>query len=128
MGFLTGAIDARTRFADGDIRKIESRFAPENLPRNLALVALLQRWATQKNATPAQITLAWLMDHKPWIVPIPGTTQMVHLLENLGADTIRFTPAERAELNIAVAAIKVQGARLPDSVLVYSDVEALAKR
>ncbi|WP_367850116.1 aldo/keto reductase [Rhodoferax sp. WC2427] len=128
VGFLTGAIDARTRFADGDIRKIESRFAPENLPHKLALVALLQRWAAQKNATPAQIALAWLMEQKPWIVPIPGTTQMAHLLENLGADAIRFTPAERAELNTAVAAIEVQGARLPDSVLVYSEVEAAAKR
>ncbi|BDT67539.1 hypothetical protein os1_17160 [Comamonadaceae bacterium OS-1] len=128
VGFLTGAIDARTRFADGDIRKIESRFAPENLPRNLALMALLQRWAVQKNATPAQIALAWLMDQKPWIVPIPGTTQMAHLLENLGADAVRFTPAERAELNAAVAAVEVQGARLPDSVLVYSEVEAAVKR
>nr|WP_315185044.1 aldo/keto reductase [uncultured Albidiferax sp.] len=125
VGFLTGAIDARTRFADGDIRKIESRFSPENLPRNLALVALLKRWAAQKNATPAQIALAWLLDQKPWIVPIPGTTQMAHLLENLGADAVRFTPAERTELNTAVAAIEVQGARLPDSVLVYSEVEAV---
>nr|WP_315426978.1 aldo/keto reductase [uncultured Albidiferax sp.] len=128
VGFLTGAIDARTRFADGDIRKIESRFAPENLPRNLALVELLKRWATQKAATPSQIALAWLMAKKPWIVPIPGTTQMPHMLENIGAAALRFTPQEFAELDAAVAAIEIQGARLPDSVLVYSDVEAPLKR
>ncbi len=128
VGFLTGAIDARTRFADGDIRKVESRFSPENLPRNLALVELLKRWAAQKGATPAQIALAWLMAQKPWIVPIPGTTQMAHLFENMGADAVRFTPAELAELNAASSAIQIQGARLPDSVLVYSDVEAPPKR
>jgi len=128
VGFLTGAIDAQTRFADGDIRKVESRFAPENLPRNLALVELLKRWAAQKGATPAQISLAWLMAQKPWIVPIPGTTQMAHLLDNMGADAVRFTPDELAELNAAASAIQIQGARLPDSVLVYSDVEAPPKR
>ncbi|SDO74170.1 Predicted oxidoreductase [Rhodoferax sp. OV413] len=128
VGFLTGAIDARTRFADGDIRRIESRFAPENLPRNLALVELLKRWAARKAATPGQIALAWLMAKKPWIVPIPGTTQMPHLLENIGAAALRFTPQELAELDAAVAAIEIQGARLPDSVLVYSDVEAPLKR
>lgn len=128
VGFLTGAIDARTRFADGDIRKIESRFAPENLPRNLALVELLKRWAASKAATPGQIALAWLMARKPWIVPIPGTTQMPHMLENIGAAAVRFTPQEFAELDAAVAAIEIQGARLPDSVLVYSDVEAPLKR
>ena len=85
MGFLTGAIDANTRFAPGDIRGVESRFSPENLPHNLALVALGKRWATRKRATPAQIALAWLLAQKPWIVPIPGTTQMAHMLENIGA-------------------------------------------
>ncbi|MDB5886318.1 MAG: Aldo/keto reductase [Polaromonas sp.] len=128
VGFLTGAIDARTRFADGDIRKVESRFSPENLPRNLALVELLKRWAAQKSATPAQISLAWLMARKPWIVPIPGTTQMQHLLDNMGADAIRFTPAELAQFNAAASVIQIQGARLPESVLVYSDVEAPPKR
>lgn len=128
VGFLTGAIDARTRFAEGDIRRIEPRFAPENLQRNLALVELLQRWAVSKAATPAQIALAWLLAKKPWIVPIPGTTQMAHLLENTGAASLHFTTAEFAELDAAVAAIEVQGARLPDSVLVYSEVEAPARR
>ena len=127
VSFLTGAIDARTRFADGDIRKIEGRFSAENLPHNLALVELIKSWAKHKQATPAQIALAWLMAQKPWIVPIPGTTQMPHLLENIGADSVRFTPEELAELNAAVGTIKVQGARLPDAVLAYSGVEAPVK-
>ena len=127
MGFLTGAIDARTRFAEGDIRRIESRFSPENLPHNLALVDLVKNWAERKQATPAQIALAWLMAQKPWIVPIPGTTQMAHMLENIGAADVRFTPAELAELNAAVAAIEIRGARLPDAVLVFSGVEAPPK-
>jgi aryl-alcohol dehydrogenase-like predicted oxidoreductase len=127
VGFLTGAIDANTRFADGDIRKIESRFAPENLAHNLALIELLKRWATRKNATPAQISLAWLMAQQPWIVPIPGTTQMSHMLENIGAGAVRLSTAELTELNHAVAAIQIRGARLPDAVLVYSGVEAPTK-
>ena len=124
VGFLTGAIDDRTRFAEGDIRGIETRFAPESLPANLALVALLADWATRKEATRAQIALAWLMAQKPWIVPIPGTTQMAHMLENIGAPNVSFTPAELDELNAAVRAIEVQGQRLPDAVLAFSNVEA----
>jgi aryl-alcohol dehydrogenase-like predicted oxidoreductase len=127
VGFLTGAIDANTRFAPGDIRGIESRFSPENLPHNLALVALVKRWAERKNAAPAQIALAWLMAQKPWIVPIPGTTQMAHMLENTGASEVRFTQSELAELNRDVAAIQIRGARLPDQVLVFSGVEAPRK-
>ncbi|WP_192179573.1 aldo/keto reductase [Mesorhizobium amorphae] len=127
VGFLTGAIDARTRFAEGDIRKIEGRFSAENLPHNLALVELVKSWAKRKQATAAQIALAWLMAQKPWIVPIPGTTQMPHLLENIGAASVQFTPEELAELNAAAGAIQVQGARLPDAVLVYSGVEAPEK-
>ena len=126
--FLTGSIDANTRFAPGDIRSVESRFASENLPHNLALVELVKRWAERKNAAPAQIALAWLMAHKPWIVPIPGTTQMAHLLQNIGADAVRFTPSELAELNGAVSAIQIRGARLPDQVLVFSGVEAPSKK
>ena len=127
VGFLTGAIDAKTRFAEGDIRQIETRFAPANLPHNLALLALLQMWAARKQATPAQIALAWLLAQRPWIVPIPGTTQMAHLLDNIGAAGVPWTPAEVAELNQAVAAITVQGARLPDAVLAYSGVEAAVR-
>ena len=126
--FLTGAIDANTRFAPGDIRGVESRFSPENLPNNLTLVALLERWADQKQATPAQIALGWLMAQKPWIVPIPGTTQMAHMLQNIAAADVRFTPTELAELNASVQAIEVRGARLPDQVLVFSGVEAPSKK
>jgi aryl-alcohol dehydrogenase-like predicted oxidoreductase len=128
VGFLTGAIDANTRFAPGDIRGIESRFSPENLPHNLTLVALLTRWAERKGATPAQIALAWLLAQQPWIVPIPGTTRMSHMLENSGAADVRFMPTELAELNAAVRAVEVRGARLPDQVLVYSGVEAPARQ
>jgi len=127
VGFLTGAIDANTRFADGDIRKVESRFSPENLPHNLALLDLVKRWGERKRATPAQIALAWLLAQKPWVVPIPGTTQMAHMVENVGAVAIRFTPAELAEFNAAAAAIQIRGARLPDVVLAFSDVEAPPK-
>jgi aryl-alcohol dehydrogenase-like predicted oxidoreductase len=128
VGFLAGAIDANTRFAPGDIRGVESRFSPENLPHNLALVELARRWAERKGTTPARIALAWLMAQKPWIVPIPGTTQMAHMLENVGAAEVRLAPAELAELNAAVSAIRIRGARLPESVLVFSGVEAPAKR
>jgi aryl-alcohol dehydrogenase-like predicted oxidoreductase len=127
VGFLTGAIDARTRHADGDIRKAESRFSPENVPHNLALDDLLKRWAERKRATPAQIALAWLMAQKPWIVPIPETTQMAHMIENTGATAVRFTPTELTELNAAVSAIEIQGARLPAGVLAMSGVEAPPK-
>jgi aryl-alcohol dehydrogenase-like predicted oxidoreductase len=125
--FLTGAIDANTRFAPGDIRGVESRFSPEDLPHNLALVELVQRWAERKQATPAQIALAWLMAQKPWIVPIPGTTQMAHMLQNIGAAEVRFTPSELSELNSSVSAIEIRGQRLPDGVLVFSGVEAAPK-
>jgi aryl-alcohol dehydrogenase-like predicted oxidoreductase len=128
VGFLTGAIDANTRFAEGDIRKVESRFSPENLPHNLKLVDLVKTWAKRKSATPAQIALAWLMAQKPWIVPIPGTTQMAHMLQNIGAGAIRFTSSELAELNASVSAIKIQGARLPEQVQVFSGVEAPPKK
>jgi aryl-alcohol dehydrogenase-like predicted oxidoreductase len=128
--FLTGWIDANTRFAPGDIRGIESRFSPENLPQNLKLVDVVKQWATRKQATPAQIALAWLMAQKPdpqgptAIVPIPGTTVMDHMIENTGAAAVHFTPAELTELNTAVRAIEVRGARLPEQVLVFSGVEA----
>ncbi|MFV0360441.1 aldo/keto reductase [Tropicimonas sp.] len=124
VGFLTGAIDANTRFAPGDIRAIESRFAPENLPNNLALVDLVKDWAERKKASPAQVALAWLMARKPWIVPIPGTTQMAHMLDNIGSTEISFTPSEIEELNANVAAIEITGQRLPDQVLAFSGVEA----
>ncbi|MEH0198454.1 aldo/keto reductase [Caulobacter sp. CCNWLY153] len=127
VGFLNGAIDERTRYADGDIRKLEGRFAPENLPANLALVALVKAWAQRKGCAPGQVALAWLRAQRPWVVPIPGTTQMAHMLQNVAAAGVAFTPAELSELNAAVAAIEVQGLRLPPAVLAYSEVEAPPK-
>ncbi|PZQ51751.1 MAG: aldo/keto reductase [Novosphingobium pentaromativorans] len=124
VGFLTGAIDEQTAYADGDIRKGETRFARENIASNLSLVALLKTWAARKQATPAQIALAWLLAQRPWIAPIPGTTQMAHMMENTGAADLRFTPGELAELNTAVAGIAIKGERLPPAVQAFSGVEA----
>jgi aryl-alcohol dehydrogenase-like predicted oxidoreductase len=128
VGFLTGAIDANTRFAPGDIRGSESRFSPENLPNNLALVALLKKWGAQKKATPGQISLAWLLHQKPWIVPIPGTTQMAHMLENSGADVVKFSKDELTQFNKELNAIQIKGERLPAMVLQFSNVEAPPKK
>ncbi|WP_411810578.1 aldo/keto reductase [Chryseobacterium scophthalmum] len=128
VGFLTGAIDANTGFAPGDIRSSESRFSKENLPNNLALVEVLQKWATKKNATPGQISLAWLLAQKPWIVPIPGTTQMAHMLENLKAEQVKFTANELKQFNTEVDAVKILGERLPANVLQFSNVEAPLKK
>ena len=127
VGFLAGAVDDRTTFAAGDFRSREGRFEPENRAHNLALVELAKSWADRKQARPGQIALAWLMAQKPWIVPIPGSTQMAHMLENVGATAVTFTPDELGELNAAVAAIEVRGQRLPDAVLAYSGVEAPGK-
>lgn len=128
VGFLTGAIDENTRFATGDIRGSESRFSPENLPNNLALVKLLKSWAGQKQATPGQISLAWLLAQKPWIVPIPGTTQMAHMVENTEAGEVKFTAGELKQFNQELSAISIKGARLPEFVLNFSNVEAPDKR
>lgn len=128
VGFLTGAIDENTRFAPGDIRGVESRFSPENLPHNLALVKVLKAWAEKKQATPGQISLAWLLAQKPWIVPIPGTTQMVHMQENVGAANIKFSSDELKLFNQQLSGISVKGMRLPQAVLNFSDVEAPIKR
>ncbi|WP_298969278.1 aldo/keto reductase [uncultured Roseobacter sp.] len=123
-GFLTGAIDMGTSFAPGDFRAGTSRMDTENRQANLALVDLVKSWADRKNAAPGQIALAWLLAQGPSIVPIPGTTQMPHMLENAGAAAINFTPDELGELNSQVAAIDVQGARMPPMVEAWSDVEA----
>lgn len=122
--FLTGWIDANTRYAPGDIRGMETRFSPENMPHNLQLVELLKVWGERKQAAPAQIALAWLLAQKPWIVPIPGTTNTAHMIQNNGAAAIQFSQGELSELNTAVRAITVQGQRLPDAVLVHSGREA----
>lgn len=128
VGFLTGAIDANTRFAPGDIRGVESRFSPDNLPANLKIVDLVKSWATRKGATPAQVSLAWLLAQKPWIVPIPGTTQMEHMLENIGAADVRFTADELTQFGTELAKIEVKGERLPQMVLAFSNVEAPLKK
>lgn len=128
VAFLTGAIDGNTRFAQGDIRGIETRFSPENLVDNLKLVEIVKNWAQRKEATPAQIALTWLMAQKNWIVPIPGTTQMAHMLENKGVAEVRFTPDELTEINSEVRAFEVKGQRLPDFVLNFSGVEAPLKK
>ncbi|MEM7753007.1 MAG: aldo/keto reductase [Pseudomonadota bacterium] len=123
-GFLTGAIDMGTSFAPGDFRSGTSRMDPENRQANLALVDLARSWAERKNATPGQIALAWLLAQGPSIVPIPGTTQMPHMLENARATEVSFTTDELVQLNGEVAAIEVQGARMPPFVAAWSDVEA----
>jgi aryl-alcohol dehydrogenase-like predicted oxidoreductase len=126
--FLTGWIDANTRFSQGDLRGAEGRFAPENLPHNLQLVTVLRKWAERKGAAPGQIALAWLLAQKPWIVPIPGTTNAAHVRQNVGAAAVSLTTSELAELNAAVCAIEVRGQRLPDAVLVHSGREAPPKK
>lgn len=124
---LTGWLDANTRFASGDLRAVTPRFSPENLTHNMKLVELVKAWAASKGATPPQIALAWLMAQKPWIVPIPGTTVMQHMQENIGAAAVRFSAQELVELNQSVRAIDVKGQRLPDSVLAFSGAEARPK-
>jgi aryl-alcohol dehydrogenase-like predicted oxidoreductase len=128
MGFLAGTIDASSRFGEQDFRAIVPRFAPDALPSNMRLVDLVRTWALRKNATPAQLSLAWLSARKPWIVPIPGTTNVTHLEENVGAAAITFSAAEMAELDAAIAAIPIRGARLPPPVLAGTGVEAPPKR
>jgi aryl-alcohol dehydrogenase-like predicted oxidoreductase len=124
---LTGWIDANTRFAPGDFRAITPRFSPENLAHNMQLVDLIKTWAIRKQASPVQIALAWLIAQKHWIVPIPGTTVMTHMIENIGAAEVQFTRGEIAELTAAVKTIEVRGQRLPDRVLAFSGVEAPTK-
>jgi aryl-alcohol dehydrogenase-like predicted oxidoreductase len=113
-GFLTGKIDANTKFDSTDFRNIVPRFTLENRKANQALVDLLGDIARRKHATPAQIALAWLLAQKPWIVPIPGTTKLTRLEENLGAATVELTPDDMGEIEKAAA--NVQGARYPEEL------------
>ena len=115
-GFLTGKIDASTQFANGDLRKIVPRFTPEARRANQALVDLLTQLAARKNATPAQLALAWLLAQKPWIVPIPGTTKLHRLEENLGAVKVELTVEDLQEIDAAASRIQVQGARYPEAM------------
>ncbi len=112
-GFLTGAIDENTRFDSGDFRNNLPRFAPQARKGNQALIARLAQIATQKSATPAQIALAWLLAQRPWIVPIPGTTKLHRLEENLGALRIGLTPDELRDIDSALSGIAVEGDRYP---------------
>jgi len=113
-GFLTGAINAETKFDKDDFRNIVPRFSEENRKANQALVDLIGKFAAEKKATPAQVALAWLLDQKPWIVPIPGTTKMHRLEENLGASSVELSPQDLKELETAAAKVAVQGARYPE--------------
>ena len=115
-GFLTGKMDENTTFDDSDFRNKLPRFTSEARKANQALVALLGKVAERKNATPAQIALAWLLAQKSWIVPIPGTTKLSRLEENLGAVNIELTPDDLHEIETAAAEIKVQGARYPEEM------------
>jgi aryl-alcohol dehydrogenase-like predicted oxidoreductase len=115
-GFLTGKIDEKTTFDKTDFRNIVPRFSQENRKANQALVDLLAEIGKRKNATSAQIALAWLLAQKPWIVPIPGTTKLNRLDENIGAADIELTPKDLEEIEDAVSRIEVQGARYPEEL------------
>jgi aryl-alcohol dehydrogenase-like predicted oxidoreductase len=113
-GFLTGKIDDNTTFDSSDFRNVVPRFTPENRKANLALVELLARIAERKQTTPAQIALAWLLAQKPWIVPIPGTTKLHRLEENIGAAAVDLTADDLREIESATAKVTVQGDRYPE--------------
>ena len=116
-GFLTGAIGADAKLAEGDMRAALPRFTPDALAKNQALVELLKRIAADKQATPAQIALGWLLAQRPWIVPIPGTTKLHRLEENLGAADVVLTGQDLAEIERAAADIQVEGARYPERMM-----------
>jgi aryl-alcohol dehydrogenase-like predicted oxidoreductase len=115
-GFLTGKIDENTSFGDSDLRRRIPRFEPENRKANQALVDLLSSIAEQKNATPGQIALAWLLAQKPWIVPIPGTTKLARFEENIGTVNVELTSDDLQEIENEAAEIQVQGARYPEEL------------
>jgi aryl-alcohol dehydrogenase-like predicted oxidoreductase len=121
QGFLTGKIDTNTIFDSSDFRASCPRFTREARESNLALVDLLKQIAELKKATPAQVALAWLLARRPWIVPIPGTTKLHRLEENLGCVGVELTPDDLRDIATSFAKISVQGARLPESVLQYSN-------
>ena len=115
-GFLTGKINENTKFDSTDFRNIVPRFAPEARKANQALVDLLRKIAERKKATPAQIALAWLLAQKPWIVPIPGTTKLARLEENIGAVSVDLTSDDLREIENAASKITLQGARYPENL------------
>ncbi len=116
-GFLTGKIDENTQFAQGDFRNRVPRFSPEARKANMAMVGVVKGVADRKRATPAQVALAWLLAQKPWIAPIPGTTKLHRLEENLGAFELELTARDLAEINAEASKIEVQGERLPEALL-----------
>jgi aryl-alcohol dehydrogenase-like predicted oxidoreductase len=116
-GFLTGKIDENTTFDRTDFRNMVPRFAPEARKANLALVESLSAIAARKNVTPAQLALAWLLAQKPWIVPIPGTTKLHRLEENIGATSLALTPNDLREIDSAASKVTVQGERYPEHLL-----------
>jgi len=116
-GFLTGKIDENTKFDSTDFRNMVPRFSPEARKANLVLVELVKSVAERKGVTPAQVALAWLLAQKPWIVPIPGTTKLHRLEENLGAVNVELTEADLKEINEASSSLKLEGARLPEPML-----------
>ena len=116
-GFLTGKIDENTKFESSDFRTMVPRFSPDALKNNMVLVDLVRDVAARKKATPAQIALAWLLAQKPWIVPIPGTTKLHRLQENLGAVAVELTADDLQKIDAAESQIKLQGARLPEGAL-----------
>jgi aryl-alcohol dehydrogenase-like predicted oxidoreductase len=119
-GFLTGKIDANTKFDKDDFRNLVPRFSVEARKANMALVGVIKGVADRKGATPAQVALAWLLAQKPWIVPIPGTTKLHRLEENLGAVDLELTASDLTKINAEASKIKVQGERLPEAVLKMS--------
>jgi aryl-alcohol dehydrogenase-like predicted oxidoreductase len=116
-GFLTGKIDENTRFDPTDFRNMVPRFSPEARKANMVLVDLVKTVAERKGATPAQVALAWLLAQKPWIVPIPGTTKLHRLEENLGAVNVELTEADLKEIDEAASRLSLEGARLPEAML-----------
>lgn len=128
MAFLAGRIGARTRSGEEDFRAAVPRFAPDALPANMPLVTLIQTWARRKDVSPAQLALAWLTAHKPWIVPIPGTTNVAHLEENVAAAAVTFSAGELKELDEGLTAIAIKGDRLAPAVLAATWVEAPPKK
>ena len=116
-GFLTGQINENTKFDATDFRNMVPRFSPEARKANMALVGLVKGVAERKGATPAQVALAWLLAQKPWIVPIPGTTKLHRLEENLGAVNVELTDADLKQIDEASSSLKLEGARLPEAML-----------
>jgi aryl-alcohol dehydrogenase-like predicted oxidoreductase len=122
QGYLTRKIDARTKFdPKTDMRSGFPRFFPENIEANMPIVDLIKRFAEKKNATPAQVSLAWSLAQKPFIVPIPGTRSIDHLNENVGAINVQLTPADLLEIDTAVSEIEVHGGRMNEEQMKVVD-------